>query len=322
MSVSLSVVIPVYNGAGFIADTVRSALNQTYQGYEVIVVNDGSKDTTLEQLVQFGDAIKVISIPNGGVSNARNVGIRASAGELIAFLDADDIWVPEKLERQATAMRQHPGVGFCFCNYTVIDHSIGAVVAHFEQFNGDPEIVADRPMAAASALRALVKCNFVGTCSNVMVRRDVFDHAGLFDTRFRQAEDYDLWLRCAAETDFLMMSQVLVDKTTHETNLTNNFVETLQYHEMVLVALLQSPLIATRQHLVPAIHKELAQLSYAIGNRLFNRGESVKGFGYFWSACKADASLKNFIRFLRHVCQKLVRLILETLRLRTPYREY
>jgi hypothetical protein len=78
MSVILSVVIPVYNGADFIADTVRAALAQTFRDFEIVIVNDGSRDATLERLAPFGDAVRVISIPNGGVSNARNIGIGAS----------------------------------------------------------------------------------------------------------------------------------------------------------------------------------------------------------------------------------------------------
>lgn len=319
MAVTLSVVIPVYNGAAFIADTVRAALGQTFRDFEIVIVNDGSRDSTLEQLRPFGDAVKVITIANGGVSNARNVGIRASSGEFIAFLDADDLWHPEKLQRQLEAMRCHPGIGFCCCNYAIDDPVSGLPAAHFDQFRHDRELVLDTRLA--DPLAVLIKYNFVGTCSNVMVRRDVLERVGLFDPRYRQTEDYDLWLRCAGDTDFLLMSDVLLDKTRHETNLTNNFVETLEYHDMVLQALLHGPLIGARPDLVPTVRRSIATVRYSIGNRLFNRGQSSRGYGYFWSALKEELSLANSFRFASQVTKKTGRLVLEALGLRDPLRD-
>lgn len=318
MSVTLSVVIPVYNGAAFIANTVRAALAQTQRDFEIVIVNDGSSDGTLEQLAQFGDTVTVISIPNGGVSNARNVGIRASSGEFIAFLDADDVWHPEKNARQLAAMRRH-SVGFCCCDYAAIHPITGATVSQFDQFRNDPAMVLDVPLPDPLAL--LIKYNFVGTCSNVMVRRDVLQRSGLFDQRYRQAEDYDLWLRCAAETDFLLMSDVLLDKTRHGTNLTNNFIETLQYHDMVLEAMRRGPLIAARPHLAPAVRRALTLVRYSIGNRLFNRGQAARGYGYFWFAWKEERSLVNSVRFIGQAGKKTARLLLEALHLRAPIRD-
>jgi glycosyltransferase involved in cell wall biosynthesis len=319
MSVTLSVVIPVYNGAAFIADTVRAALAQTFRDFEIVIVNDGSRDATLEQLAPFGDTIKVISIPNNGVSNARNVGIRASSGEFIAFLDADDLWHPEKLQRQLDAMRKYSDIGFSCSNFAIIDPVSGLPAAHFDQFRRDPELVLDSPLA--DPLAVLIKYNFVGTCSNVMVRRDVLERVGLFDPRYRQTEDYDLWLRCAGETDFLVMSEVLLDKTKHETNLTNNFVETLEYHDMVLQALLHGPLIAKRPQLTPAVRRAIASVRYGIGNRLFRRGQISSGYKYFWSAWRQEFSLANSLYFAIQVSKKTGRLVLEALRLREPLRD-
>jgi glycosyltransferase involved in cell wall biosynthesis len=279
MSVTLSIVIPVYNGAGFIAETVKACLNQTYRDFEVVVVNDGSKDNTAAELAQFGDAIRVISISNGGVSNARNVGVRASRGEFVAFLDADDIWNPDKLERHLAAMQQFPDVGFSCSNYKVRYQSVDASV-HFDQFANDPQLVFDQPMAGDTVFQVLIRCNFVGTCSNVIARRALLEEAGLFDTSLRQAEDYDLWLRCALRTRFLVVSEVLLVKVTHETNLTNNLVETWQYHEKVLTMLLTGAAIAQRPHLRGAVLHELSEVRYIIGNRLFNRGQPGAAFQY------------------------------------------
>ena len=319
MSVTMSVVIPVYNGAAFIADTVRAALAQTVGKFEIVIVNDGSSDSTLEQLAPFGDAVKVISIANKGVSNARNVGILASTGQFIAFLDADDLWYPEKLERQLEIMKRHSDIGFCCCNYASLNPITGDAATHFDQFIHDPEFVLDKKMA--DPLKVLIGYNFVGTCSNVMVRRDVLERTGLFDTRYRQAEDYELWLRCAGETNFLLMSDVLLDKTKHETNLTNNFVETLEYHDMVLQELLRGPLIGARPHLKPTVRRAISTVRYAIGNRLFNRGQAGLGYGYFWSAWREEQSVSNALRLIGQAGKKTARLLLEALKLREPIRE-
>lgn len=321
MSVTLSIVIPVYNGASFIAETVRACLNQTYRDFEVIVVNDGSKDGTAAELAQFGDTIRVISIPNGGVSNARNVGVRASLGQYVAFLDADDIWYPDKLERHLAAMLKYPEVGFSCSNYRVRYQGVDATV-HFDQFKGDAQLAFDRPIDGDTVFQVLIRCNFVGTCSNVIARHDLLVAAGLFDTTLRQAEDYDLWLRCALRSPFLVLSDILLVKVTHDTNLTNNLVETWQYHEKVLVMLLDSDAIKARPNLRKSVHHELSVVRYIIGNRLFNRGQARACFGYFVAGLRSQWSVNNAVAFAGHFSRKLSRLVLETLKLRTPYRDY
>ncbi len=107
----ISVVIPTYNRAAFICRAVDSALGQTYAPLEVVVVDDGSKDDTREVLRKYGDRIRYVAKENGGVSSARNVGVREATGEYIAFLDSDDTWVPEKLAVQMDIFRAHPDYG-------------------------------------------------------------------------------------------------------------------------------------------------------------------------------------------------------------------
>jgi glycosyltransferase involved in cell wall biosynthesis len=320
MTVTISIVIPVYNGAAFIADTVQACLKQTYRDFEVVVVNDGSRDATEEQLAQFGDTIRVISIPNGGVSNARNVGVRASVGAYVAFLDADDIWHADKLERHLGAMLAHPTVGFSCSNYRSVAPGCPDAV-HFDQYGNNQDMWFDRPMSATHAYKELIHGNFVGTCSNVIARRELLLDAGLFDVNLRQTEDYDLWLRCAERTDFLLLSAILLDKVGHDTNLTNNLIETWQYHERVLVALRDSEAVRIRG-LRRDVQRQLSAVRYIIGNRLFNRGQARTAFGYFAAALGSHLSLANFVAFSGHATRKGGRLLLETLKLRTPYRDH
>lgn len=120
----VSVVIPVYNGERFLAAAVESALQQTYGHMEVVVVDDGSSDATPEVLASFGSRLRAIRQENRGVAAARNRGMAAATGELVAFLDADDVWLPEKVERQVAAWRSAPGSGLVLCGYTVVDEHL------------------------------------------------------------------------------------------------------------------------------------------------------------------------------------------------------
>jgi GT2 family glycosyltransferase len=184
----VSVIIPAYKVTEFVAEAVRSALAQTYASREVIVVNDGTPDTpALEAaLAPFRGQIVYLVKENGGLSSARNAGIRVARGEYIALLDADDIWLPHYLDDQVGRAMAHPAVDVLY---------------------GDAEIFGDHPLAGRRWMElspstgevdfsSLVtqRCN-VMVCA--LVRRGVFDRLGLFDEALRSSEDFDLWLRVA-----------------------------------------------------------------------------------------------------------------------------
>ena len=116
----ISIIIPCYNGERFVADAIRSALGQTYPAKEVIVVNDGSKDSSLQVIKSFGPAIRWLDVPNGGASVARNLGLEIACGDIIQFLDADDLLYPEKLTRQLPLLLEDPG-GMVFCQTEVVE---------------------------------------------------------------------------------------------------------------------------------------------------------------------------------------------------------
>jgi glycosyltransferase involved in cell wall biosynthesis len=182
---AVSVVIPAYNTAPFIADTLGSVLAQTFTDHEIIVVNDGSPDTAeLERvLAPFRDRIRYTVQVNGGLSAARNVGIRLARAGLVALLDSDDVWEPQYLERQIEVL----GKG-----------SFDVVYANATTF-GDPlragRLFMDmHPSSGEVTFEALVsqRCNVM---VSVLARRDVLVAAGLFDESLRSSEDFDMWLR-------------------------------------------------------------------------------------------------------------------------------
>ena len=124
---TVSVVIPAHNAEAWIGDAIDSVLTQTHAATEIIVVDDGSTDGTGARLREYGEKIRVVTQPNAGVSQSRNVGMRAARGEFIAFLDADDVWDPRKLELQVWAMRENPEIGVLGTRVHLWPKRVGAV---------------------------------------------------------------------------------------------------------------------------------------------------------------------------------------------------
>lgn len=302
----VSVVIPVYNGEAFIARAINSVLSQSLAAWEIIVINDGSKDGTAEQLLRFGNQINVMTIPNGGVSNARNKGMQISTGDFIAFLDADDVWYPHKLKKQLEIFEQYADVGFCCCNFEFFIKGKTSKTDHFHQFKMDTDLVYDIPQPVP--FDALVTRNFVGTCSNVMIRKQVLNRIGFFDVSYKQSEDYDLWLRCAVDTEFVLLEEVLLEKKSHDSNLTNDFLETLLYHEKVLCNLPHNPQTKQKVADINITYKTaLAVLRYEIGNLLYEQKRHLQAFNYFFKGLFSLLSLNNFKRFIVFFGKKLLR---------------
>jgi len=178
----VSVIIPTYNRGWAIAEAVDSVLEQDFYDYELIVVDDGSTDNTSDILRSYGNAITAIYQSNKGVSAARNRGIEASSGELIAFLDSDDLWLPRKLSRQVAFFKAHP------------DAMINQTEEQWIR-NGVRVNPKNRHHKFSGMIfeRSLELC--LVSPSAVMVRRHLFEAVGLFDIHLPACEDYDMWLR-------------------------------------------------------------------------------------------------------------------------------
>ena len=199
VSIRVSVLIPAYNAAWCVGRAIDSALAQCFTDREVIVVDDGSTDATAVALARYGEAIRVVSKENGGLSSARNAGIRAAAGALVAFLDADDYWLPTKLRQQVALMDSHPEIGFC------------STAAALEAPDGSPlgEWACAQP--GDNMLREIFARNaaVAGSGSAVVARRDLFDRAGMFDESLNSLEDIDMWMRLSAITGYACVPEPL-----------------------------------------------------------------------------------------------------------------
>jgi len=180
----VSVIIPAYNAAAFVELACRSAVAQTHPDMEVIVIDDGSKDATAS-IAESIPGVTCIRKPNGGVSSARNVGMRACGGELIAFLDADDIWHPQKIAAQVALMDRHPDSDL---NYT-------RIVFDTAKFDPQSRIPFDPvpPHTLVDDLEPTFRRPYLGT-SSVMVRRRAYERVGGFDESLPFAEDIKFFL--------------------------------------------------------------------------------------------------------------------------------
>jgi glycosyltransferase involved in cell wall biosynthesis len=182
----VSVIIPTYNQGTLLARAIDSALAQTYPHKEIIVVNDGSTDDiTRRTAANYVEHILYIERPNGGVAAARNTGLDAARGDLVALLDQDDVWLPGKLEKEVAVLTAHPEVGLVHSSYYLID----------EQNNRTG--VVQLPERAWKPLPDLLLEVQVSACTTLF-RRQIVDAVGHFDPALNGSDDWDLWLRIAA----------------------------------------------------------------------------------------------------------------------------
>jgi glycosyltransferase involved in cell wall biosynthesis len=210
----ISVIIPDYNQACYLGDAIRSVLNQTYQKYEIIVVDDGSNDDSREVVAGFGDQVRYIRQENRGLGGARNTGIRAAKGDLIGLLDADDQWMPTYLEKMVSLTSQNPEAAVYYCSARGMD----AEGQDLPQVFGGPVISPD------PIYNTLLRANFL-IPSTIMMRRSIVMSAGLFEQDLRSihgCEDWDLWLRIALKHDFIGFPACLVRYRIHGSSLSAN----------------------------------------------------------------------------------------------------
>lgn len=201
----ISVIIPVYNGAKTIKKTIKSVLAQTFQDFEIVIIDDGSTDQTLQVIQEINDSrIEVYSYSNAGVSHARNEGIKQARGEYISFIDADDLWTPDKLEFQYEILQNNPSakIAYSWTDWIDEDDRFLRPAARLS-FEGD--IYAN-----------LLIIDFMGCGSNPLIFRECLLAVGGFDSTLRGGEDWDLWIRLAARYEFVCVRspQILYRQTT------------------------------------------------------------------------------------------------------------
>ncbi len=210
----VSVVIPTYNYSHFLSEAISSVLSQTYPIHEVIVVDDGSTDDTKKIVERFAGKIIYIYQENAGLSAARNTGIKHSTGDVVAFLDSDDIWYPEKTAKQIDVLRADPRIGMVYCSIREFDSDSDETITIWSKRENDID--------ALEALLMFDESTVIAIGSTGMVRRDVIDAVGDFDTGLRHSEDWDFSYRVALKFKLGFVSDVLAGYRNHGTNMHKN----------------------------------------------------------------------------------------------------
>ena len=211
----VSVIVPTYNRARMVVESVESVLAQSFSDFEVIVVDDGSTDTTREVISAFtDDRIHYIYQDNRGRSAARNRGIEASEGEYLAFLDSDDLFLPEKLEVQTATLDTRPEIGVVYSDGYFCDEE-GRSLMRFSDFH--PEL------GDGFVLDRIVRYNFIETATP-LIRRTCFDRVGLFNEALVTHEDWEMWIRLAGHYRFHYVNVPLTRKRIHRTSVSADLV--------------------------------------------------------------------------------------------------
>ncbi len=207
----ISVVLPVYNGEAYLKAAIESVLQQTYNNYELIIVNDGSEDNSAVISNSFSE-VRYFYQPNQGVAAARNLGIAQATGDYLAFIDADDLWHEEKLADQIAFMETDPAMGYSFTRHHLF---------HGPEMEDFPDWI--RINYAQNDLTGYIP-------SSLVARRWVFDRVGLFDTDYRLGEDSDWFLRAKdAGIPMGILEQTLLFKRIHSGNISAQVAQGQQY---------------------------------------------------------------------------------------------
>ena len=205
----VSVITAAYNHVEFVRQSVESVLNQTYKDFEHIVVDDGSTDGTAEVLRSFGTQIKYFRQQNCGTPAAINRGIRESSGEYIAILDSDDVWLPEKLDRQMRCFAQQPEAGMVYSRAQIIDRR--------GEVSNQGEPIGHNVGDFDCAYKEILKDDGIPVLT-ALTRRECFDDVGFFDERLKAISDWEFWFRLALKWKIVFLPDVLALYRVHGHN--------------------------------------------------------------------------------------------------------
>jgi GT2 family glycosyltransferase len=268
MSPSVSVIIPTFNRLPLLQEAVASVFGQTHADWELIVVDDGSADETAAYVCGLSDhRIHLLTVPHcGRPAKLRNLGIARASGAWVAFLDSDDVWMPRKLEDQLQQVVDHPGCGWSYTNFLLIDEK-GAELPRenyqtFVAYSG-------------SIIRQLLVHDALIACPSVLASRALLQAVGGFDESLAFSEDYDLWLRLAVESPVEAVSRPLCKVRLHPGSNTRHRPEVNQAFIQVYTKFLRdNP--ADRQ-VLGLCDRQRAFYWLHYGRQMWQRGEHARG---------------------------------------------
>lgn len=287
MDNKISVVIPAYNAQEYIGDALVSVLEQTYAVFEVIVVDDGSTDRTKKEIEEFQDKhkhgffnpqteIHYIYQDNKGPAAARNTGIQHARGNYIAFLDSDDLWYPQKLERQMALIGQSSYV-MVYCDMTHVENGEEVYRSYLHE-------VPYKYFERGNIYENLLKENFIFT-PTVLVKKEVLLECQLFDEELMICEDYKMWLSIAKKYRIGFVDEPLVTRRRTEMNITQDRLLYIQSGLSLFEELMQYPRHSKKNKQI--VHERLQQYYYELGY-------------YFWEQEMPREARKEFAKIDRN----------------------
>jgi glycosyltransferase involved in cell wall biosynthesis len=271
----VSVIIPTHNRAEFLRSAIASVLNQTFQDFEIIIIDDASKDHTQEVIANFNDArIKVIHNQiSKGAAGARNIGLINTSGEYIAFLDDDDEWLPEKLKIQTCLLDNSPSEVGGIYTYSFIKEKVSGRVLSIWNYE----------------IKEFSKENVI-TTSSVLLRRECFEKCGLFDENMPTGSDYDMWIRISENFSFEIIKDALVNYYIHENRLSINYGKKIRGLEI---------LFEKHDNLFKKDLKEYSRMYHSLGVFYCYKGELQKGRRAFSKSIRMNPfEIRNYFNFL------------------------
>jgi glycosyltransferase involved in cell wall biosynthesis len=305
MTPRISVIVPAYNAALYLSHAIDSVLAQTYLNWEIVIVDDGSADNTCAVVDSYRpklqDRLRYIHQPNRGVSAARNAGIRAARGEFIALLDADDVWLPRRLERGVKAMDADPDTGLVHARVARIDTQ-GSVTG---QLKVEPKYLSGRIARHIYTRHAHL------ICTTVMFRKNCLETAGWFDETMHVTEDRDLWFRIALRYKVAYIDEVSAYYRLSPSSTTAN-LERLLKGQLYFVAKHHKSGAASRLEQLQA----LGNIYRELGDSLFRGGAVTKAIGSYLRAVGYNPlSVPNVYMLFRAIMDPLVRVCVTATRL-------
>lgn len=205
----VAVIIPCHNGIDLVGTAIESVLAQTFGDVEIMVADDRSVDGSAEKVAAYGEPVRLIRVDNGNTQATRNAAIAATDAPLIALLDQDDRWHPEKLAEQVAALDRHPDAALCYTDTRGLD-AAGRELSHMH----NPLFI---PESQVEAFGKLLEVNYMAA-STVVIRRSVLESVGMLDPRFHLAGDWELWLRALERYSAIGLPRVLIDYVWHGSN--------------------------------------------------------------------------------------------------------
>ncbi|MBD2439455.1 glycosyltransferase [Nostoc sp. FACHB-110] len=291
----ISVILPVFNGEKTIQATVHSVLQQTFDDFELIIINASSCDSTLEVISRFQDSrIKIFSYPKANVAVNRNRGVEHSVGEFVTFIDADDLWTTDKLEAQYKALLDYPEAAVVYSWTNCIDENGKFLRAcSYVHHKGD---VYDK----------FLLDDFIGNGSNVMMKRSAFLQVGGFDEALSNAQDTDMWLRLAANYEFTVVTKPQILYRISPYSMSSDIVGLEKSNLQVISRAFANQKAESLQHLKKySIANLYKYLSYKVLEVPPGKHNTFQAMRILTTAIKTDPSLifkpimlKSFIKLM------------------------